>query len=138
MERGSSKHGPRLDQEMEKEVRGLLQGNGPSGGRAEEWHDPEPAGEDQPLASAVPDGERRTGVPHGMTSEEVEARSEFGRYLHMSVFPGGRDRLLTAAQEQHAPDWVINELSRLPTDGRYENVAQAWEALGHSNESKRW
>jgi hypothetical protein len=58
MERGSTKHGPRLDDQMAQEARGHLQG-GPAGGRAGEWHEPEPAGEDQPEPALVPLGERR-------------------------------------------------------------------------------
>jgi hypothetical protein len=35
MERGSSKHSPRVDEEMKQEVLGTVQGI--AGGRAEEW-----------------------------------------------------------------------------------------------------
>jgi len=49
---------------MEHEVRGLLQGQ-PGSDRVEEWHDPEPAGEDQPEATEFPDPEldRPGGAP---------------------------------------------------------------------------
>jgi len=40
MDRASSKHGPRLDEEMKKEVEGQVRSGRPT--RAEEWHDPEP------------------------------------------------------------------------------------------------
>ncbi|MFJ6213478.1 hypothetical protein ACIQGZ_09125 [Streptomyces sp. NPDC092296] len=40
VDRASSKHGPRLDDEMEKEVQGQLHAGHPT--RVEEWHDPEP------------------------------------------------------------------------------------------------
>lgn len=46
MQRDSDLHGPRQDDELEHELRGLLQGNKPS--RAEEWHDPEPPADDDP------------------------------------------------------------------------------------------
>src|SRR5207248_9963982 len=74
MDRGNSKHGPRLDDEMEHEVRGILQGGVDT--RAEEWHDPEPAGEDQPNPSRAPVGYERAGAPPGMTPAEVDERSE--------------------------------------------------------------
>ncbi|WP_197504915.1 MULTISPECIES: hypothetical protein [unclassified Mycobacterium] len=40
MERGSSKHSPREDDELKHELDGTLRGNRPS--RAEEWRDAEP------------------------------------------------------------------------------------------------
>ncbi|GAA4661862.1 hypothetical protein [Amycolatopsis dongchuanensis] len=46
MERGSDKNSPREDDAMKAELRGMLQGNGPS--RAEEWRDPEPPADDDP------------------------------------------------------------------------------------------
>lgn len=46
MERGSSKHGPREDEELKHELDGTLRGNRSS--RAEEWRDPEPPADDDP------------------------------------------------------------------------------------------
>jgi hypothetical protein len=46
MERGSTKNSPREDDQLEKELRGTLQGNRSS--RAEEWRDPEPPADDDP------------------------------------------------------------------------------------------
>jgi hypothetical protein len=46
MERGSTKNSPREDDQLEKEMRGTLQGNRSS--RAEEWRDPEPPADDDP------------------------------------------------------------------------------------------
>lgn len=46
MERGSSKHSPREDDELKHELDGTLRGNRPS--RAEEWRDPEPPADDDP------------------------------------------------------------------------------------------
>jgi hypothetical protein len=137
MERGNTKHGPRVDEEMEHEVRGTLQGRG-AGGRVEEWREPEPAGEDQPPVSPLPGGSLPSGAPPGMTREEVEQRSELGRYLPMSALPGSRDELIAAADTLLAPDHVLRALASLPADGtRYETVAQVWAALGHHNETRR-
>jgi hypothetical protein len=137
MERGSAKHGPRLDDEMEHEVRGQLQGRG-VGGRAEEWREPEPAGEDQPGASRVPGGNPAGGVPPGMTADEVEQRSRLGRYLPLSALPGDKRALVTAARRAQAPTAVLDELAGLPEDGtEYETVSQVWQALGHHNEERR-
>jgi hypothetical protein len=46
MRRGSEKHNPREDDQLKRELRGMLQGNRPS--RAEEWRDPEPPADDDP------------------------------------------------------------------------------------------
>src|SRR6266508_4837917 len=98
MERGSTKHGPRVDDAMEHEVRGIVQGGGTEG-RVEEWRDPEPAGEDQPDVSPVlDDASRGGGAPPGMTPEEVEGRSELGRYIPLSALPGTRDELIDGAR----------------------------------------
>jgi hypothetical protein len=45
IDRGSSKHGPRLDDEMRKEVEGQVRAGHPT--RVEEWHDPEPPTDEQ-------------------------------------------------------------------------------------------
>ncbi len=136
MERGNSKHGPRLDDSMAREVEGQV--GTPTGARAEQWHEPEPAGEDQPEATAIPDGPRVGGAPAPMTGEEVEERSQLGRYLPRSVLPANRKQLRRAAAEHNAPDSVLEELSRLPKGREFATVSEVWAALGHSNEEHRW
>jgi hypothetical protein len=130
MERGNTKHNPRLDDAMEHEVREVLH----SGSRGE-GRDPEPVvGDDQELAAGILPG----GAPAGMTPEEVEQRSELGRYIPLSALPGNRDELVVAAHVLLAPDHVLDKLAMLPSDGtRYRTVAQIWAALGHPNETKR-
>jgi hypothetical protein len=137
MDRGNSKHGPRLDDEMAKEVEAHLEGS-PAGSRAEQWHEPEPAGEDQPELSAVPEGARRGGAPAPLTAEEVEARSQLGRYLPRSVLPADRGRLRQAAEELNAPDQILDELAALPDGRQFQTVSEVWAALGHHNEEHRW
>ena len=136
MERGNSKHGPRLDEEMAREVRGTVQGV--AGSRVEEWREPEPAGEDQPEATGVPAGDRRSGVPQGMTSEEVEQRSELGRYIDLSALPADREGLRRTAEKNNAPDGVLDALDRLPAGRTFQTVSEVWAALGHANETTRW
>jgi len=52
MERGSDKHSPRTDDELQEELQGTLRGNRPS--RAEEWRDPEPPADDDPPVREAP------------------------------------------------------------------------------------
>ncbi|MGH3715262.1 MAG: DUF2795 domain-containing protein [Micromonosporaceae bacterium] len=132
IERGSTTHGPNLDEQMKHEVQGRVQGQ--ESPRAEEWHEPEPAGEDQPEPDRLPDGHTAPGTPAGMTSEDVEGRSELARYLPHQTFPAERERLLTVATEHQAPDDVLGQLRELPADDTYQNVTQVWAALGHGTE----
>jgi hypothetical protein len=122
LDRGSTKHGPRLDEQMEQETRGLTQGR-PTDARAEEWHEPEPFGEDQPDVRP-----HMGGSPTGMTPEERDERSDLGRYLRRSVFPADRDALVAEARENQAPDHMVSLLRRLPEGTTFQTVAEAWAA----------
>ncbi|MGK5442391.1 DUF2795 domain-containing protein [Micromonospora sp. URMC 105] len=138
MERGSSKHGPRIDEQMSQEVAGLLQGPGTGGSRAEEYRQPEPAGEDQPEATTAPAGELRTGAPKGMSSRDVEERSRLGRFITMTALPGNREALIANARDNEAPADLIAALERLPDGTRYRTISEVWAALGNKNETTRW
>ena len=136
MERGNSKHGPRLDDQMSQEVSSTVLNS--AGSRAEEWRQPEPAGEDQPEPSVVIAGDNRSGTPQGMTSAEVEQRSRLGRFISLSALPGDRAALRSNAEENEAPDDILAALDRLPPDTEFQTVSQVWAALGHDNETQRW
>jgi hypothetical protein len=63
MDRDSNLHSPRKDEELDRELRGMLQGNRPT--RAEDWRDPE--------LSADEDGELEPGnLEHARTEFEDE------------------------------------------------------------------
>jgi hypothetical protein len=47
MERGNTKHGPLADDNLKHDVEGMLRGTGPT--QAEEWRDPEPPADDDPV-----------------------------------------------------------------------------------------
>ncbi|MFI5890916.1 DUF2795 domain-containing protein [Actinoplanes sp. NPDC051513] len=120
MERGSSKHGARVDDQMSEEVRGEVQGN--PGGRSEEWEIAEPSGEDQPETTELLD------------ADESERFSRFGRYIGLSALPGDRDALRRSAQDLQAPDDILDDLARLPEGRTFSNVAEVWAALGRRAE----
>ena len=128
MDRGSSKHSPRVDEQMSQEVRGIVQGT--AGSRAEEWKMAEPSGEDQPQVSLVPGEENVRGEPNGVGSPQGEAFSRFGTYIGRSAFPGDRDALEKSARDLEAPDDVLDALRTLPPGTTYQNVAEVWHALG--------
>ena len=122
MERDSTKHNPRLDDELKKEVGSLTHGS-PAESRKEEWHEQEGAA----------DGERepssRTADPSALGPDDKSARTELSRHLRLSAFPGDREELLAEAEKNDAPEAVLAALRRLP-EGRFETVYDVWEALG--------
>jgi Protein of unknown function (DUF2795) len=128
MERGSSKHSPRVDEQMASEVRGTVQGV--AGARAEEWKMAEPSGEDQPQTSLVPEQEIVRGEVTGVGSQSGEEFSRFGSYIGMSALPGNREALLKSAGDLEAPDDIVDALNQLPPDTTYRNLAEVWHALG--------
>ncbi|CAM4115626.1 hypothetical protein NONI108955_09740 [Nocardia ninae] len=58
MERGNSKHGPKLDDELAHELEGTIRGNRSS--RAEEWRDPGPPADDDEITGDRPTRERNS------------------------------------------------------------------------------
>jgi hypothetical protein len=136
MERGSDKHSPRVDEQLEHEVEGMMRSGRAT--HAQEWADPEPPGDDQPEVDRAPGTELTGGVPEGMTPEEVTLRSEIAAALERSVFPAGRDQLLENAVERYAPPRVLEELQRLPADRSFGNIGEVWTALGPGREDHRF
>ncbi|GAA2511445.1 hypothetical protein [Pilimelia columellifera] len=135
MTRESTKHGPRLDDEMTKETEGYVRG-APTGGRAQEWRHPEPPGEDQPDVTAFPEGPRPGGASGGLTAEELERRSQFGTYIRRSILPADAVALRADARDNEAPDWVLTELDRLPEGQPFATISDVWVALGHHAETR--
>jgi hypothetical protein len=136
MERGSDKHGPRLDEQLEKETRGIVQGGRET--RAEEWKSSEPSGEDQPAVDLSADGTLHGGVPEGMTEEDIEQRAELASFLGKEIWPAEGAQVKARLVEEQAPTRLVERCAGLP-DGRiYDNVAQVWEDLTGHKESHRF
>jgi hypothetical protein len=133
-ERGSDKHGPRLDDALSHEVEGLLRGTGPT--HAEEWNDPEPSGEDQPLVRVV-EG-REGGAPDGMTEEDLELRAELAGRLGRAAFPADAAGLRAHLAAENAPDRLRDLLEALPADTDYHSVGEVWSALGLPHDEHRF
>lgn len=134
-DREGTTRGPRQDEALKKETEPLERGAHES--RAEEWHEPEPPGEDQPRESVAPEGTLPRGTPPGMDQQDVMDRSELARWLQPSVFPADRDRLLDSAAQTNAPDQIRELLQRLPAGRSYENVQDLWRSLGRGTEAHR-
>ncbi|ETK31326.1 DUF2795 domain-containing protein [Microbispora sp. ATCC PTA-5024] len=137
IQRGSDKHGPRLDEEQKHETQGIVQGAGSS--RAEEWREPEPT--QQPEDDLTPHRRqppgREPGTPAGITPADVERRSNLAKWLSDAGYPAGPGKLLAHAEERNAPDAVTDAVRRLP-DRDFRNVGEVAEALGLGLERQRW
>jgi len=131
MERGSDKHSPRLDEQLEKETRSFEQGS-PAGSRVEEFRDPEGPDDDEELAERMKVNGRSNG---DMGREEIERRSAIAKYLDRSIFPADRAAVIRAARSRFAPERLLERLEGLPVK-RFENVEAVWEALGGAHEHR--
>ncbi|MDP9870052.1 MULTISPECIES: DUF2795 domain-containing protein [Streptosporangium] len=135
-ERGSAKHGPRVDEEQKHETEGVVRGTGPT--HAEEWADP--GGMVDPEEEAAP---RRyppghaPGTPEGITPTAVERRSALAKWLSDAHWPSDRDELLAHAETKLAPDAIVESLRDLP-DGEFHNIGEVARALGLGAERRRW
>jgi hypothetical protein len=129
----STKHSPRVDEEMEHEIQGMLKGAHST--RAEEWREVEPAAEGDPDVDADPSGTLVGGTPVGMDADAVIARSELARWLDRADFPASGPDLVEAARDHRAPEVVAAELAKLPADQTYERIGDVVRALGYPTET---
>ncbi|MEV8636795.1 DUF2795 domain-containing protein [Streptosporangium sp. NPDC051023] len=134
-ERGSAKHGPRVDEERKHEVEGTVRGGGPT--HAEEWLDPEPIRDtDEELAPRRYPPGHEPGTPAGITPSDVERRSTLAKWLSDARWPADREELTAHAEEKMAPDSLEASLRELP-DGEFRNIGEVARALGLGTERRR-
>ena len=136
VERGSDKHGPRQDEQLKHETEGLVRSG--HGTHAEEWKDPEPAGEDQPDADRAPDSTMPGGTPDGMDAEDVEGRSEIASYLGKDSYPMVREQVINLAIDRQAPTRIVDLCRQLPSGREFHNVNEIWAAVGGHVEGDRF
>jgi uncharacterized protein DUF2795 len=136
VERGSDKHGFRLDDQMAGEVDGMMRAGRST--HAEEWKDPEAAGEDQPEVDRAPHETLEGGVPAGMTAGDVERRSEIAAVLGKEIYPATGAQLLERAETNEATDRVLADLRRLDAGATYVNIQDVWSSLGGGVEEQRF
>ncbi len=129
----NTKHNPRLDEELEHEIQGMLKAEHAT--RAHEWREVEPVAEGDPDITADPSGTLVGGVPVGMTEDAVVARAELARWLDRADFPSDGPALVEAALDHRAPDAVVAELERLPEGQTYERIGDVVRALGYPTET---
>jgi hypothetical protein len=129
----STKHNPRLDEELEHEIQGMLKAEHAT--RSHEWRETEPVAEGEPDLTADPTGALVGGVPVGMTVDAVVARAELARWLDRADFPADGPALVEAALDHRATDAVIDELRRLPEGQTFERIGDVVRALGYPTET---
>jgi hypothetical protein len=133
LERGSDRHSPRVDEQLDHETRSLQQGS-PVESRVEEHREQEGPGEDQPTPDARLRGGRATAA--SLDLDDAEARTEIARFLNPGAFPADREALLASAEGNQAPAAVLERLEALPAGRTYENVQDVWRALGGTVEHR--
>jgi hypothetical protein len=133
LERGSDKHSPRVDEQLEHDTRSLTQG-APVESRVEEHREQEGPGEGQPTPDARLTGGRATAA--SLDLDDAETRADIARFLTPSVFPADREALLADAEANQAPEAVTERLRALPAGRAYENVQDVWSALGGTAEHR--
>jgi hypothetical protein len=131
LERGSDKHSPRVDEELEHETRSLEQG-APVESRVEEHREQEGPGDDQPTPSALLTG----GGTGSLDLDDAEARSGIARFIDPSTFPADREGLLDNAEANNAPPAVLERLQALPAGRTYQALPDVWSALGGTVEHR--
>lgn len=121
IDRGNTKHGPRLDDQMAHEVKGE--------GRIEEWREPEPPGDDQPERGWVPPGHHGLDTGDDRDPDRRDERALLGGYIPRDIYPADREKILDAVREHHAPDGVIDLLNQLPEGVTYPDPVELWKEL---------
>ena len=129
----STKHSPRVDEELEHEMQGLLKAERST--HANEWREVEPSAEGDPDVDADPGGTLVGGTPVGMDADAVAARAELARWLDRADFPSSGAALVEAARDHRAPDAVVAELAKLPEGDTYERIGDVVRALGYPTET---
>jgi uncharacterized protein DUF2795 len=129
----STKHNPRVDEELEHEIQGMLKAERST--RAEEWREVEPSAEGDPDVDADPAGTLTGGTPVGMDADAVAARAEIARWLDRADYPNDGPGLVEAARDHRAPDTVVAELERLPEGQTFDRVGDVVRALGYPTET---
>lgn len=136
MQRGSDKHGPRVDEALSGEVEGMIRAGRET--RAEEWKSGEPSGEDQPDVDRSPTGTLTGGTPEGLAESDVEGRAELASYLGKEIWPADGLTILAKATELHAPDRVLDLIRTLPPQQPFATVGEVWTALRGGHEAHRF
>jgi hypothetical protein len=119
-EQVSGTHGPVRDDAIKRQDREEIHE------LAEEWPEPEDAGEEaDPDATWAPEGRFA-----GQEWEAIELRSDLARHLDRTAFPATGQRLLEILTAQFAEQRLLDLVSSLPEGASYATVGEVSRALG--------
>jgi hypothetical protein len=121
-QRGSDKHGPRQDDQLTHETKGLVRSG--HGTHAEEWKEPEPT------APTQYDDPRQPGTPAGITPREVELRTELTTTLTSDEFPAHREDVLRVLREKDASAELLRRVDDRARGDRYDDITALLHDLG--------
>ncbi len=124
MERGSSKHSPRLDEQLEHETGPLRQPGHVA--HSEEWRQAEPADDEH---MTRPPG-HEPGAPAGMTADDIDRRSEVARYLRPGRLPATGAQIRSLLADDGAPDEVLEAAAALKDERQYATAGEVVRAMG--------
>lgn len=126
MERGSAKHSPRVDDELDHEVAPLTHG-APDESRTEPRLQ-EAGGDDDPGLAV----RRDVGGSDGTVLDDavLDFRARLAASIPPSTFPANAAALQEAAREQNAAPDVLDALGAVSTDRVYEAFGELWDDLG--------
>lgn len=127
MQRGSNRLSVHRDDEMKHELQGLLRSGHPT--RSEEWHDPEPAAEDDPEVAHGP------VTPSRAPTSLESVRLELARILGRRAFPATARELARELRGHQAPDALVEALEGRPGQERYGTVQELAETLTRTRET---
>ena len=128
MPRGSDKHSPRIDDNLDHDLSSLTRG-APVESRAQEARTQEGAADDEPTPDARLTGDRAMADDDVLSPDEIETRSLLAAHLAGTVWPADREALVAQAGREFAPEWLVDRLSSLPA-GTFTHTEAVWEALG--------
>lgn len=120
-----------LDEQLKDKARSITQG-APVNGRVDERFREEGVGPrpGQPSADRAP-ADRQAGTSEGLSADQVAERAELATYIQGHIFPAHKEALVESAQQENAPQPVINLLKKLPGDQEFEHFQEVWDAVPH-------
>ncbi len=132
MERESTKHGRRLDDQLRHETASILQGAPVIANSREDLRQEDPDEGLDVQAGTRPEISER----HEVTEREAGRRADLARAVAGARFPATRAELQRAAATTDATESVLAELGALAPEVRFTNVQMVWEHLGGRRERR--
>jgi hypothetical protein len=124
MEPGSSKHTPRVDDQLQHETAAITHG-APDEGRTEGRRQEAPADGEPDMVLHRDDIDNEFSPD----SRDVDRRAELAAALRPSDFPGTGAELAARAEDGRLPAEVLDALHALPEGRVYETVGEIWDDL---------